>query len=241
MEFTPWSISPPPLQDALFFFCISLRKPLPFTLRRSSAALSPQESPAEPPNLSLALWVLSIKRESLMVAFHLSSSIRLKGTPGVLSAALSFFFSFLLAFGTSAASSAASSTSHFGCSTFSWAMASEDFRLFFFGRSSVAAEVCSASSSAASAAAASSSAEAFLFFFLLGLLCTRVTVRGDGRKTTIKPELARFRQFQISQGLCLFALAGAGRLVERCLLVEGLQSFLQTTLQKEPPHCRVDI
>mmetsp|Transcript_130003 Transcript_130003/g.323978 ORF Transcript_130003/g.323978 Transcript_130003/m.323978 type:complete len:239 (+) Transcript_130003:171-887(+) len=168
MEFTPWSISPPPLQDALFFFCISLRKPLPFTLRRSSAALSPQESPAEPPNLSLALWVLSIKRESLMVAFHLSSSIRLKGTPGVLSAALSFFFSFLLAFGTSAASSAASSTSHFGCSTFSWAMASEDFRLFFFGRSSVAAEVCSASSSAASAAAASSSAEAFLFFFFLG-------------------------------------------------------------------------
>mmetsp|Transcript_62263 Transcript_62263/g.157315 ORF Transcript_62263/g.157315 Transcript_62263/m.157315 type:complete len:298 (-) Transcript_62263:86-979(-) len=112
MEFTPWSISPPPLQEARFFFAISLRKPFPFTFSKSSAALSPQESPADSPNRSLALWVLSIKRESLMVAFHLSSSMRLKGTPGVLSAAFAFFFfSVLSAFEISATSSCAETAS----------------------------------------------------------------------------------------------------------------------------------
>merc|ERR1719296_383275 len=75
IELTPWLISPPPRQEARFFLAISFLKPLPFTLIMSIAAASPHVSPASSPNFSLALWVLSLSRSSLMALDHFSQSI----------------------------------------------------------------------------------------------------------------------------------------------------------------------
>mmetsp|Transcript_24317 Transcript_24317/g.68031 ORF Transcript_24317/g.68031 Transcript_24317/m.68031 type:complete len:207 (-) Transcript_24317:9-629(-) len=102
------SMAPPPRQEARFFFAISLRKPFPFVLRRSSDALSAHESPAELPNLTLALWVLSSSRGSFIRALHFSSSIRLKGTGGGLSSLPFLALPFFLAGGASTAAAGAS-------------------------------------------------------------------------------------------------------------------------------------
>mmetsp|Transcript_55983 Transcript_55983/g.179677 ORF Transcript_55983/g.179677 Transcript_55983/m.179677 type:complete len:233 (-) Transcript_55983:127-825(-) len=120
MEFTPWSISPPPRQDARFFFAISFRKPLPLTFRRSSDALSAQLSPAESPNFCLAVCLLSRSLSSFSALFHFSSSMRLKGVPAGFSSLASLLFFFF--FGGS--SVAAASTAGAGCSASASASAS---------------------------------------------------------------------------------------------------------------------
>mmetsp|Transcript_70071 Transcript_70071/g.110658 ORF Transcript_70071/g.110658 Transcript_70071/m.110658 type:complete len:290 (+) Transcript_70071:24-893(+) len=142
MELTPWSSSPQPRQDARFFLAISFLKPLPFTFSISPAAASPQESPADPPNLCFALCVLSSNLESLIVALHFASSTREKGTPDLASLTSLSFFGFLLVSLTSAGATASSSilatafvfTTGAGASSTATSLgASSATRLRFFG------------------------------------------------------------------------------------------------------------
>mmetsp|Transcript_81396 Transcript_81396/g.174234 ORF Transcript_81396/g.174234 Transcript_81396/m.174234 type:complete len:274 (-) Transcript_81396:108-929(-) len=169
-ELVPWSIEPPPRQDARFFFCISFRKPFPFTFSKSSDAWSAHESPADLPNFCFAKWVLSKSLESLIDAIIFSSSMRLKGTPDFLSF---FSFSFLLLFlGASSASSAgaAAGASEAGSSTAAAAWTSLPFR--FFRGWGAATAVSSATSSPpwATSSAGSVCSTCFLFF-CFGVSC----------------------------------------------------------------------
>mmetsp|Transcript_135281 Transcript_135281/g.246036 ORF Transcript_135281/g.246036 Transcript_135281/m.246036 type:complete len:227 (-) Transcript_135281:228-908(-) len=179
MEFTPWSISPPPLQEDRFFFAISLRKPLPFTFSKSSAALSPQESPMEPPYLFLARWVLSFSLSSLIAEIHLSWFTRENGTPEVFSSLALSFLSFLPSFvgassvpavvsGSAGAGSASTAAAAGAASSAAWASAARCFFDFLRGGASSAASGAAASSAAPwaawASAAAASAARRFLRF-----------------------------------------------------------------------------
>mmetsp|Transcript_32871 Transcript_32871/g.90803 ORF Transcript_32871/g.90803 Transcript_32871/m.90803 type:complete len:203 (+) Transcript_32871:92-700(+) len=170
MEFTPWSISPPPRHEALFFLAISFRKPLPLTFRRSSAALSAHVSPAEPPNFCFALCELSTNLSSVKVFLHFSSSMRWKGTPAFFSSCSPFFFFFLCGAASAAACSSApvpstAPTPAASVPSASSLAASTSRFLFFFGGSASGSSAGAGGGSGVSAAAAASTSCFFFFRF----------------------------------------------------------------------------